>query len=150
MDTDAHHGDGTRQLVQDDPEVLHICFCGQNYHSQDGSKIDINVYRSYSHGDPNAQYLEQVRKNAALVTLFNPDLLVWYYGFDTHADDYGSLGLSEAAYFAICDLMIATAADAKVPLQVVLGAGRSPTWPPPPSLRSSAAWRKPEEDQSAA
>ncbi|PIP36818.1 MAG: hypothetical protein COX20_03710 [Desulfobacterales bacterium CG23_combo_of_CG06-09_8_20_14_all_52_9] len=84
------------------------------------------------------------------MTLFNPDLLVWYYGFDTHADDYGSLGLSEAAYFAICDLMIATAADAKVPLQVVLGAGRSPTWPPPPSLRSSAAWRKPEEDQSAA
>ena len=33
VDTDAHHGDGTRQLVQDDPEVLHLCFCGARYFS---------------------------------------------------------------------------------------------------------------------
>jgi acetoin utilization deacetylase AcuC-like enzyme len=57
------------------------------------------------------------------VASFKPDLLVWYYGFDTHAEDYGSLGLSEAAYFQICDLMIAIAAEARVPLQVVLGGG---------------------------
>jgi acetoin utilization deacetylase AcuC-like enzyme len=123
MDTDAHHGDGTRQLVRDDPEVLHICFCGQNYRSRDGSKIDVNVYRSYGPGDPNAQYLAAVREHADLVPPFKPDLLVWYYGFDTHAEDYGSLGLSEAAYFQICDLMIATATAAQVPLQVVLGGG---------------------------
>src|SRR4030042_7091734 len=30
-DTDAHHGDGTRQLVQDDPEVLPLRFCGHDY-----------------------------------------------------------------------------------------------------------------------
>jgi len=123
IDTDAHHGDGTRQLIRDDPEVLHICFCGQDYRSKDASKIDVNVYRMYGPGDPNAQYLDQVREKAALVAPFKPDLLVWYYGFDTHEEDYGSLGLSENAYFQICDLMIATSEEARVPLQVVLGGG---------------------------
>ena len=33
------------------------------------------------------------------------------------------MGLTEAAYFAICDLMISTAAELNVPLQVVLGGG---------------------------
>ncbi len=33
VDTDAHHGDGTRQLVRDDSEVLHLCFCGTNFKS---------------------------------------------------------------------------------------------------------------------
>jgi acetoin utilization deacetylase AcuC-like enzyme len=123
VDTDAHHGDGTRQLVREDPEVLHLCFCGQSYQSRDGGKIDVNVYRGYGPGDPDAQYLQQVRDHVDLVAPFKPDLLVWYYGFDTHAEDYGSLGLSEAAYFQICDLMIAIAAEARVPLQVVLGGG---------------------------
>jgi len=124
VDTDAHHGDGTRQLVRDDPEVLHLCFCGQSYRSKDGTKVDVNVYRGYGHrGHPDVQYLEEVRDHTGLVISFKPDLLVWYYGFDTHADDYGSLGLSEDAYFQICDLMIAAAAQAGVPLQVVLGGG---------------------------
>ena len=57
------------------------------------------------------------------VASFRPDLLVWYYGFDTHRNDYGSIGLTEKAYFAICDLMIATAAQLSIPLQVVLGGG---------------------------
>jgi acetoin utilization deacetylase AcuC-like enzyme len=123
VDTDAHHGDGTRQLIRDDPEVLHLCFCGADYHSPDRSKIDVNVYRLYGPEDPNAQYVGAVRQHADLVPAFKPDLLVWYYGFDTHLEDYGSLGLTEEAYFDICDLMIATAEEAQVPLQVVLGGG---------------------------
>jgi len=40
LDTDAHHGDGTRDLFQNDPDILHVCLCGTNYESPDGTKVD--------------------------------------------------------------------------------------------------------------
>ncbi len=123
IDTDAHHGDGTRSLVADDPEVFHLCFCGSDYHSPDGTKIDVDVYDLGYTPHPNAAYVDAVRARLPLVADFRPDLVLWYYGFDTHAQDYGSLGLTEPAYFQICDLMIGLAADLGVPLQVVLGGG---------------------------
>jgi acetoin utilization deacetylase AcuC-like enzyme len=125
-DTDAHHGDGTRQLVRDDPEVFHLCFCGQNYHSGDGTKVDVNAHRLNWHEDPNPQYVHLVRRHLPLIPPFKPDLFIWYYGFDTHLEDYGSLGLTEPAFFDICDLMIGAAAEMGVPLQVVLGGGSLP------------------------
>jgi acetoin utilization deacetylase AcuC-like enzyme len=123
VDTDAHHGDGTRQLVRDDPEVLHLCFCGLNFKSDDGTKVDVNAHGLNWREDPNAQYVELVRQNLPLLPAFKPDLLIWYYGFDTHRDDYGSLGLTEPAYFAICDLMLAASTEMGVPLMVVLAGG---------------------------
>jgi acetoin utilization deacetylase AcuC-like enzyme len=123
VDTDAHHGDGTRQLVRDDPEVMHLCFCGLNFKSEDGTKVDVNVHGLNWREDPNAQYVELVRQNLPLIPPFKPDLLIWYYGFDTHRDDYGSLGLTEPAYFAICDLMLTASTELGVPLQVVLAGG---------------------------
>jgi acetoin utilization deacetylase AcuC-like enzyme len=126
VDTDAHHGDGTRQLVRDDPEVFHLCFCGSNYCSEDGAKVDVSVQGLNWREEVNAQYLELVRGHLPLIPPFKPDLLVWYYGFDTHAEDYGSLGLSEAAYFGLCDLMLSAATEMGVPLQVVLGGGSLP------------------------
>ncbi len=125
VDTDAHHGDGTRQLVKDDPDFFHLCFCGSDYTSPDGTKIDVDVYYSY-HSDADGRYVDQVRRHLPLIPPFKPDLLIWYYGFDTHADDYGSLGLTEAAYFDICGLMLQASSEMDVPLQVVLGGGSLP------------------------
>ncbi len=126
VDTDAHHGDGTRQLVKDDPEVLHLCFCGTDQRDASGTKVDVDVYRTHWQADADKSYVDAVRRHLPLIPPFQPDLLLWYYGFDTHADDYGSLGLTEDAYFAICDLMISLAAEMGVPLQVVLGGGSLP------------------------
>jgi acetoin utilization deacetylase AcuC-like enzyme len=123
VDTDAHHGDGTRQLVRDDPEVFHMCFCAVNFKSDDGTKVDVNMHRFGAQDDPDARYLELVRQNLPAISPFQPDLLIWYYGFDTHRDDYGSLGLTEDAYFAICDLMLAASTEMGIPLQVVLAGG---------------------------
>lgn len=123
VDTDAHHGDGTRQLLWDDPEVLHLCFCGDDYESADGSKIDVDVYRLAGDVNPDQAYVATVREYLPRITNFQPQLLVWYYGFDTHRLDYGSIGLTEAAYLQICGLMIETAAALQIPLQVVLGGG---------------------------
>jgi acetoin utilization deacetylase AcuC-like enzyme len=123
VDTDAHHADGTSQLLREDPEAFLLCFCGVDYQAQGGHEVDVNVHRLNSGEDVDSQYLEKVRQHLPLVTQFQPDLLLWYYGFDTHREDYGSIGLTEDAYFQICDLLIATAADLQVPLQVVLGGG---------------------------
>ena len=123
VDTDAHHGDGTRQLVQDDPGVLHLCFCGTDYLSPDGTKVDVDVYRLGWQAEVNSLYIDKLRRELPRIPQFKPDLLVWYYGFDTHADDYGAIGLTEPCYFEICDLMLFVAGDLGIPLQVVLGGG---------------------------
>ncbi len=123
VDTDAHHGDGTRQLLWNDPEVLHLCFCGDDYESEDGTKIDVDVYHLAGTAHPDQDYVAAVREHLPRITAFQPQLLVWYYGFDTHRLDYGSIGLTEAAYLQICRLMIETAATLQIPLQVVLGGG---------------------------
>ncbi len=123
VDTDAHHGDGTRQLIKEDPEVLHLCFCGDNFLSPDGTKIDVDVYQVGREADPDQEYLAAVQAHLPKVVSFQPDLLVWYYGFDTHRNDYGSIGLTEKVYFQICQLMVETAANLGIPLQVVLGGG---------------------------
>ena len=31
VDTDSHHGDGTRDIFRRDVGVLHVCFCHQDY-----------------------------------------------------------------------------------------------------------------------
>ncbi len=122
VDTDAHHGDGTRQLVRDDPEVFHLCFCGLNYQRR-RHQGGCQRLPSESARRPRCPVRGPGAPKPALDPAFKPDLLIWYYGFDTHRDDYGSLGLTEPAYFAICDLMLAAAAEMGVPLMVVLAGG---------------------------
>jgi acetoin utilization deacetylase AcuC-like enzyme len=122
IDTDALHGGGTIDLLEEDQEVLHLCLCRSNYHSRDGRFLEVNVYPPQGPADPQ-QYREKLRDHLPLVRQFQPDLLVWYCGFNTHRDDYPSLGLTEGDYLAVCDLLAALAGDLGIPLQVVLGGG---------------------------
>jgi acetoin utilization deacetylase AcuC-like enzyme len=123
VNTDAHHGGGTLQLLQERPEVLHLCFCRSNYHSLSGTQVEINVYRDLKLPDADAAYVELVRRHLPLIREFRPHLLVWYFGYDTHKDEADSLGLTEAAYVGICDLLLSLSLQAGIPLQVVLGGG---------------------------
>ncbi len=126
LDTDAHHGDGTRDLVEADPDVLHVCVCGSDYASPDGTKVDVAAPDPWSlNGSPDEAYLELVRQAfPARAERFRPDLLVWYFGFDTHRGDYGDLGLTSAAYLGIADVMLETAGRVcGGKLLVVLGGG---------------------------
>jgi acetoin utilization deacetylase AcuC-like enzyme len=69
------------------------------------------------------QYLEKLQGRLSLVREFRPDLLVWYFGFNSHADELASLGLTEADYFESCGLLVSLADALGIPLQVVLGGG---------------------------
>jgi acetoin utilization deacetylase AcuC-like enzyme len=128
VDTDAHHADGTREIFQNDPGVLYICFCGADYESEDGTKVDVD-YRSALEAGPeqsaNEAYFDLVARNVPRrVRGFAPDLLFWYFGFDTHRGDYGDIGLTGPCYRSIAGLMTELAGEVcGGRLEVVLGGG---------------------------
>jgi acetoin utilization deacetylase AcuC-like enzyme len=160
VDTDAHHADGTRDIFRADPDVLHICFCGTDYESADGTKVDVAYPTPWEGGvrerPVNDAYLDLVARHArSRVADFKPDLLFWYFGFDTHQGDYGDIGLSGPCYWKIAELMKGLAEEnCGVRLEVVLGGGSRrvlATHLIPPIIErlaglrspSAASWRDP-------
>jgi acetoin utilization deacetylase AcuC-like enzyme len=129
LDTDAHHGDGTRDLFRDDPDILHVCICGMDFESPDGTKVDI-AYTGLGGGRGEEQtvndtYFNLVARNfPGRAFRFQPDLVFWYFGFDTHQGDYGDIGLTGPCYWNISILMRDLARDlCGGKLEVVLGGG---------------------------
>ncbi len=136
LDTDAHHGDGTRQLVRNDPDILHVCVCGMDQASADNTKIDVCApgsfaFRRFAPGSSAAAAdIDRLYADTALKAFlprakkFHPEFIFWYFGFDTHRGDYGDLGLSREAYLAIAR-GVRTVADEICDgrMEVVLGGG---------------------------
>jgi len=129
LDTDAHHGDGTREIFRSDSDVLHVCVCGVDYESPDGTKVDIACPAPGAgwQGDEamNDRYLDLVsRQFPQRVRRFHPDMIFWYFGFDTHLGDYGDIGLTDPCYRAIARLTLELAQEVCAGrLEVVLGGG---------------------------
>jgi acetoin utilization deacetylase AcuC-like enzyme len=128
LDTDAHHGDGTREIFLDDPGILHVCFCGTEYESPDKTKVDVGFPDSRGTGADrpiNDAYFDRVAHQFPdRVRRFRPDLIFWYFGFDTHQGDYGDIGLTGPCYWNIAVLMRDLAAEVcGGKLAVVLGGG---------------------------
>ena len=134
LDTDAHHGDGTRALVRDDPNVLHVCVCSMDQESSDGTKVDIRAPGAsrwcFPPGGPVDDDVDTRYVRAASeafeprVKSFRPELIFWYFGFDTHQGDYGDLGLSVEADKQIATMMKRLASETCCGrLEVVLGGG---------------------------
>lgn len=129
LDTDAHHGDGTRDLFASDPDILHVCVCGARHESPDGTKVDL-PFRDDTPGargniPANEAYFDLVaREFPPRVRRFRPDLVFWYFGFDTHQGDYGDIGLTGPCYWNIARLMRDVAGEVcGGRLAVVLGGG---------------------------
>jgi len=128
LDTDAHHGDGTREIFLDDPDILHVCVCGREYESPDGTKIDLafpDPRERLGGRTMNDDYFDRVaRAFSDRVRRFRPELLFWYFGFDTHQGDYGDIGLTGPCYWNIAVLMRDLAEEVcGGKLEVVLGGG---------------------------
>jgi acetoin utilization deacetylase AcuC-like enzyme len=118
LDTDAHHADGTRELVSDDSAVLHYCICSNEYTSKDGLKIDSSYL-----GRNSDEYLWLVRDFAERARSFSPYLIFWYFGHDTHEGDYGDIGLTVRDYIRIAKVVLEVAELCQGRLVVVLGGG---------------------------
>jgi len=103
IDTDTHHGDGTRELFSGDDDVLHICYCG--YGRGEGKT---KVCLPHASGDD--EFVRRFREEVPpLVGGFNPDLILWFCGLDTHRDSYGTRRLTEDCYPRLCGVLVETA-----------------------------------------
>jgi len=90
VDTDAHHADGTRDIVAEDKDILHVCFCYQDY-ADNRNNVDVAVpFRT-----TDAELLARVNEEfVPRIEKFQPDYLFWEYGFDATQGEYGDKGIT--------------------------------------------------------
>lgn len=105
VDTDTHHGDGTRELFLKDQDVQHICYCG--YGRGDGkTKVCL------PHASSDDEFVRRFRDEVPpLIRAFRPDLVLWFCGLDTHVDSYGTQALTEHCYPRLCRVLMDTAGE---------------------------------------
>ncbi len=108
LDTDAHHGDGTRAIFGDDRNVLHVCFCSYNGVSGEGTNVDVDV--EYRIGD--ARYVALVESEfLPRLRDFRPFMVIHNLGHDTCEGDYGDRGLTRAFFPRLAAVVKACAED---------------------------------------
>ncbi|MHA1270878.1 MAG: hypothetical protein ACTSPY_13880 [Candidatus Helarchaeota archaeon] len=92
LDTDSHHGNGTRDITFGKRNILHVCFCSTNRIEDNGTKICVDS----EYGTSDQKYLNKVRNEfVKRIEKFRPDLIVHLLGHDTAIGDYGNRGLSK-------------------------------------------------------
>jgi acetoin utilization deacetylase AcuC-like enzyme len=90
VDWDVHHGNGTQDLVRDDPTILFASLHQWPFYPGTGGPYEqdettINIPLPAGTGD--AEYLDAWQTVERGVTRFAPDLLLVSCGFDAHAED---------------------------------------------------------------
>ena len=91
LDTDCHHGDGTRDIFFNDDNVLHVCFCGWNRVEGDGSKVCVDVGWKTT----DEEYMNKIRQEfISRIREFKPKMILHNLGHDTCQEDYGDRGLT--------------------------------------------------------
>lgn len=91
LDTDCHHGNGTRNIFLDDIDVLHVCFCDTDRIEGEGTKICVDT----GWHSTDELYMERVKEEFfERVADFRPDMILHNLGHDTCQGDYGDRGLS--------------------------------------------------------
>lgn len=90
IDTDAHHGDGSWELFEQDPDVLYLCFCS-GPSGERNRNINIQVPIRTCDDEYFALAEEVFEKK---VRPFRPEVIFWNWGYDGTAGDYGDIGIS--------------------------------------------------------
>jgi len=98
VDIDPHFGDGTRDILGPDPDILHINFhSGYGMNKEEGlNNLDIIL----PHQADDGRFLAGVDEALLAVSGFEHDLLFIIFGHDSHRDDYGAFELSDEVYAA--------------------------------------------------
>ena len=99
VDTDAHHGDGTWDIFEDDADVLYVCFCSGSYQDKN-NKVNIRVpWRVSDEG-----YLRLVDEDfLPRMEAFEPEALFWNWGYDGTQGEYGDIGLSPDSHVRLAE-----------------------------------------------
>ncbi len=101
VDTDSHHANGTRDIFGSDEDVLHICFCHQDY-SDNYNNVDIRIPYRTSDGE----YLARMRQEfVPRVVAFKPEYIFWEFGYDASQGEYGDKGLTRDCHLKLARLI---------------------------------------------
>jgi len=101
VDTDCHHADGTRDIFKNDSNVLHVCFCHQNY-SDRYNNVDVIIPCHTS----DEEYLAKVREEfIPRAESFKPEYIFWEYGYDATQGEYGDKGLTRDCHIKLAHLI---------------------------------------------
>jgi len=90
IDTDAHHGDGTWELFENNPTVLYICFCSGSSQEKN-QNVNIHIPSKVRDSDYLALAKDAFHK---WVKPFQPEIIFWNWGYDGTIGEYGDIGLS--------------------------------------------------------
>jgi acetoin utilization deacetylase AcuC-like enzyme len=107
IDSDAHHGDGSWALFENDPGVLYVCFCSGPDEIQNRN-INIHVPPTVDDGTYLSLVGDALQKH---VRGFHPQILFWNWGYDGTAGEYGDMGLTTEVHVRLA-LEIKRLADA--------------------------------------
>jgi acetoin utilization deacetylase AcuC-like enzyme len=129
VDLDVHQGNGTAQILRDDPSIFTFSIHGAKNYPFTKEAGDLDVALADGTGD--VAYLDALEKSLfTLACLQKPDLIFFLAGADVFINDrLGKLALSKAG-IAQRDRRVfefaATAYNAAVPVVVAMGGGYSP------------------------
>lgn len=124
VDTDAHHADGTRDIFAQDKNVLHVCFCYQDY-SDACNKVDVRIPFRTS----DEEYLAKMRQ--VFVTEakeFKPEYIFWEFGYDATRGEYGDKGITRDCHIEFAQIIKSVADEVCEGRLVVIlcgGSGRT-------------------------
>lgn len=101
VDTDCHHADGTRDIFAGDDNVLHVCFCYQNYEDRHNN-VDVMIPFRTS----DEEYLAKMeREFVPRAMAFKPEYIFWEFGYDATQGDYGDKGLTRDCHLGLAKII---------------------------------------------
>lgn len=133
VDWDAHHGNGTQEILCDDPDVLFVSMHQWPLYPGTGAPGEVGVGRGAGRtvnlamppGSGRAEYDRAFQRVVLpLLEEHAPDVILLSAGYDAHVrDPLAELRLDEAAYHALAREIAAVAARRDAGLGVVLEGG---------------------------
>jgi acetoin utilization deacetylase AcuC-like enzyme len=90
VDSDAHHGDGSWALFENDPDVLYVCFCSKPDEIRN-CNINIQVPPAGDDDTYLSLFRDVLRQQ---IRIFHPEILFWNWGYDGTTGEYGDMGLT--------------------------------------------------------
>ena len=123
VDLDVHQGDGTAAIFRDDPTVFTFSMhCGVNFPARkQPSDLDVSL----AEGMEDDEYLQTLGQYLPdLLASFEPDLVLYDAGVDTHAGDrLGKLALSDTGLFRREMQVLSSCVGGGYPVACVIGGG---------------------------
>lgn len=124
VDTDAHHADGTLDVLGPDAGTMYVCVCTEGFPPPHPEKFDVRVGPGMS---ADAYLKATLSAFAPRARRFKPDMLVWYLGYDVLEGEYASLGFGTDLLVRLGHALAGLAAEvARGRIMVVLGGGKDP------------------------